>query len=191
MKIFYKITFVFFYLIISLQVKAEEVGQKGLPQLDLTTWPTQIFWLIISFTSFFIIIRFLITPKIKNVIDNRSLQIESDIEQSKKINAKIINIREEYDKSILEAKEKALQQTKDAINFANVEIEKKELEISKKIENKFKNHEKQLLNEKLKIKQNLEKLVIDTTISTVSKITDINLKKDELSNHVNKRVKSL
>ena len=53
------------------------------------------------------------------------------------------------------------------------------------------NHEKQLLNEKLKIKQNLEKLVIDTTISTVSKITDINLKKDELSNHVNKRVKSL
>ena len=162
-----------------------------MPQLDLTTWPTQIFWLIISFTSFFIIIRFLITPKIKNVIDNRSLQIESDIEQSKKINAKIINIREEYDKSILEAKEKLLQQTKEAINFANVEIEKKELEISKKIENKFKNHEKQLLNEKLKIKQNLEKLVIDTTISTVSKITDINLKKDELSNHVNKRVKSL
>ena len=162
-----------------------------MPQLDLTTWPTQIFWLIISFTSFFIIIRFLITPKIKNVIDNRNLQIESDIEQSKKINAKIINIREEYDKSILEAKEKALQQTKEAINFANVEIEKKELEISKKIENKFKNHEKQLLNEKLKIKQNLEKLVIDTTISTVSKITDINLKKDELSNHVNKRVKSL
>ena len=190
MKIFYKITFVFFYLIISLQVKAEEVGQKGLPQLDLTTWPTQIFWLIISFTSFFIIIRFLITPKIKNVIDNRSLQIESDIEQSKKINAKIINIREEYDKSILEAKEKALQQTKEAINFANVEIEKRARNF-KKIENKFKNHEKQLLNEKLKIKQNLEKLVIDTTISTVSKITDINLKKDELSNHVNKRVKSL
>ena len=91
----------------------------------------------------------------------------------------------------MEAKEKALQQTKEAIDFANVEIEKKELEISKKIENKFKNHEKQLLNEKIKIKQNLEKLVIDTTISTVSKITDINLNKDELSNHVNKRVKSL
>ena len=55
----------------------------GLPQLDISTWPSQLFWLMVTFLIGYVIISRLVTPSISSVLENRSNKISSDIETAK------------------------------------------------------------------------------------------------------------
>ncbi|MGI9460983.1 MAG: hypothetical protein ACR2NY_00190 [Alphaproteobacteria bacterium] len=53
---------------------------KGLPQFEATTFPSQLFWLIISFGIFFFLISKFFAPKINQRLDLRSRVIKNNID---------------------------------------------------------------------------------------------------------------
>lgn len=56
-------------------------GDKaGLPQLDLTTFASQIFWLAVSFAVLYFIIARIAAPKIGGVIEERAARIKGDLD---------------------------------------------------------------------------------------------------------------
>ncbi len=57
---------------------AAEAG--GLPQLDFTTWPSQIFWLIVSFTALYFLLNRVALPKIAETLQARQDQIAADLD---------------------------------------------------------------------------------------------------------------
>ncbi len=185
------IQLLYLYLIFrSNNLFAASSENKGLPQLDLSTWPTQIFWLIISFASFYCIIRFFITPKIKNVINNRDQRISSDVDRAKEANKETQNIQLKYEEALREAKTQASQKAKEAIDIAKLEIEKSESEISTKIDQKIKISEDNLSDEKDKIMNNLDGIITETTISTIKKVANLDFSKNEAKKIINKIINS-
>ena len=46
-------------------------SEKGLPQLDLETYPSLIFWSIISLLIGYILMAFIVTPSIQSIINIR------------------------------------------------------------------------------------------------------------------------
>src|SRR6056300_1233286 len=59
----------------------------GLPQLDITTWPNQLFWLVVTFGIGYIIMSRMITPRIGNVIEQRGRTIQDDLNRAKEAEA--------------------------------------------------------------------------------------------------------
>ena len=56
---------------------------KGLPQLDFTTYPSLIFWSILSLLCLYLVMFFVITPKISNVINDREQHLQNDLIKAK------------------------------------------------------------------------------------------------------------
>ena len=59
-----------------------------LPQLDFTTFPSQLFWLFVSFFALYCIIRFVFFPNISSIFRKRSLIEEGNLAKSSKIDKK-------------------------------------------------------------------------------------------------------
>lgn len=59
---------------------AGAAAQGGLPQLDVTTFPTQLFWLAVSFTLLYVLLSRVTLPRVRRLVKNREERIAGDIE---------------------------------------------------------------------------------------------------------------
>ena len=77
---------------------AAEASSAGMPQLDFSTFANQAFWLIVTVACLFMMVRFLIIPRMDNILANRRKVIEEDLIGAEKFK----EAAEELSKSITE-----------------------------------------------------------------------------------------
>ncbi|KJV55727.1 ATP synthase B/B' CF family protein [Orientia chuto str. Dubai] len=110
-----------------------------MPQLDYIFFPTQLFWLAITFTFLLLIINFIIVPLAENIFTRRNNYISSYIEKAKKINLQVQQINEEIDKithlSELEAEEIIRQAKKSSEEICNQKWNHHSKQLDQKIAN--------------------------------------------------------
>lgn len=100
-----------------------------MPQLDPSSFVSQIFWLTITFLSLVFVMSVFIVPRIASIIDERHQKINSDIQKAEKINQKAANILKRYETAIENAKaeiDKKISQEKEQIEAA-AELKKAEI----------------------------------------------------------------
>ena len=62
------------------------ISKAGLPQLDLNTYPSLIFWSIISLIIGYFLMAFIVTPRIKSILNLRETNIQNDLIKAKASN---------------------------------------------------------------------------------------------------------
>ncbi len=60
----------------------EHAGSGGLPQFDPTYYPSQLFWLFLTFITLYIIFSARILPDIGGIIERRDKQVQGDIDKA-------------------------------------------------------------------------------------------------------------
>ena len=88
-----------------------------MPQLEITTYPSQIFWLVVSFLVLYLIMSRVIIPKISSVIKSRESEIKNDIhisEQMYKENDTSQTINDDDAKESSSKKSESSQEATDA-----------------------------------------------------------------------------
>ena len=91
----------------SLFAAAEE--KPGMPQLDMTTYGTQLFWLVVPFVVLLILLWSFALPRIGRVLEQRQRQITDDLEQAEKLKQEAEDAIKAYETSLSEARSKAHQ----------------------------------------------------------------------------------
>ena len=86
-----------------------EAHQAGLPQLDPTWFPSQIFWMSITFVFLYAMFSQAILPAIATTLESRREQIESDLDAARSLKEEAEQIMQEYDTAIAQARQKALE----------------------------------------------------------------------------------
>ena len=173
-----------FFLVLLLFINSYFAAQAdeskaGLPQLDFNTYPSLIFWSVVSLIIGYLLIKYLVTPNIRSILNNRETNIQKDLvkaktssQETEKIKENIINSQKELKSRSQLIVNKALSETKQA-------IEKKEKDINQKLNEKVVKAEKQILDtQKLVIKEvinNAEEL----TAKVVQNLTDLKYDKVE------------
>jgi len=160
--------FIFTFLVVSSSALGEE-SKGGLPQLDLNTYPSLIFWSVISLIIGYFLMRYLVTPNIKSILNAIETTIQNDLvkaksssQEAQKINQSILQDQEEI-------KLKSQSIINDALVKAREMIEKDEKDISKKLDQKVSKSEDKILN--------TQKTVIDEVIVSAEEITTSVVKK--------------
>ena len=82
-------------------------AEGGMPQLNTEFWASQIFWLILIFSSLYIIIWKIFLPKITDSIENRKLRVTNDLNESQKLKENAEKKLGEYNKIIEDTKKDA------------------------------------------------------------------------------------
>ena len=94
-------------------VASSSSGPK-LPQLDLATYSSQVFWLIISFVVLYFLVAKIAMPRIAEVLEERQERIEDDLDKAETLKKEAYQVRIEYEKALSAAREKAQEATRHA-----------------------------------------------------------------------------
>ncbi len=116
----------------------------GMPQLDITTFPNQIFWLAVSLVVIFFILTRVVMPRIEAVLAERQDTITNDLTLAEELKQKAVEAEKAYEQALAEARAEASrivgetrakidQELKEAIAHADAEIAAKAAESEREI----------------------------------------------------------
>ncbi len=74
-----------------------------IPHMDVSTYPSQIFWLMVSFALLYFLMYKKVLPQIQYTIERRQNTIESNLEKAAKLRDKAEDLKISYDKSLRQA----------------------------------------------------------------------------------------
>ena len=75
-----------------------------MPQLDFATFPTQIFWLCITFLLLYLVMWKVVIPRISGVLEERQSRVENDLERAEQLQLEATSVLAAYEESISNGK---------------------------------------------------------------------------------------
>lgn len=143
-----------------------------LPQLDISNFLSQTFWLVISFSLLYILISKVVIPSIQNILDKRSKDLYSILEKAEKNN-------EEAKKLANEAFDIEKSNRIELLNYQNSFIDKLKKENSTKFDqialelSKEYQITKAQYEQKLKeLSQDIPEILEELSLIVINKISD-------------------
>ena len=138
-----------------------------MPQLNPEFWVSQIFWLILTFGTLFIILSKFILPKISNNLELRKSQILENVEMAEKQKKESEDKIKEYEDLIAESKNKAKNFFNEARKKILFDIDKKREQLEQEINNEIVNVEKEIIDLKKNAPEKINKISIETSSNLI------------------------
>ena len=161
-----------------------------MPQLEITTYPSQIFWLVVSFIILYLIMSRVIIPKISSVIKSRDSEIKNNIHISEQMykDTEIINNEYEITKKKIESEARSI------INHlketTNKKITTKTDLLKKRLEQKLEKNEQEIIKQKKKTIKEINKISLNISEEILKKLLNKKkIKRNTLKSLINKILK--
>ena len=145
-------------------------AEAGMPQLDPEYWLAQIFWLILIFTTLYLVIWKLFLPRITNNIENRRLRIINDLDDAQKLKESSEKKLKEYDKIINNSKNEAKKILQDGYKNLESELNKKKQIFDEELNKELETLDKEIIDLKKSSIANINKISIEI-VSEIVKLT--------------------
>jgi F-type H+-transporting ATPase subunit b len=107
--------------------KAEHGG--GLPQLDVLTYPSQIFWLILSFAALYYLMTRKALPRLSEILEARQERIASDLDRAARLRAEAESALERHQQVVAAAQAKAAAEMKEVEDRLTAEAARRQAEL--------------------------------------------------------------
>ena len=172
-------------------VAQADESKAGLPQLDFNTYPSLVFWSVVSLIIGYILMKYLVTPNIKSILNNRETNIQNDLVKAKTSSQETEKIKENIINSQTELRSRSQLIVNQALSESKQNIEKKEKDMNLKLNEKVVKAEKQIMEtQKLVVKEiisNAEEL----TAKVIQNLTDLKYDKVEGKKAINTASKNI
>ena len=112
---------------------ADEHGSAGMPQFDVTRFPSQIFWLVVSFAVLYFLMAKLVLPRIGGIVESRDAKIQADLDAAQKANDAARAAAQEQEKALSTARGQASQLVREAAEAAAAQTSAKMHEIADRL----------------------------------------------------------
>lgn len=99
---------------------AHEAGSAGMPQLDFSTFPNQIFWLVVTLVVIYLILSRIALPRIGGVLAERKGTITNDLAAAEELKQKAVDAERAYNDALAKARADAAK----IVAEARAEIQK-------------------------------------------------------------------
>ena len=175
----YLLNIIFLNFFIIKEVLAAESG--GMPQLDPEFWISQIFWLILTFGTLYIVLSKLILPKISSNLELRKSQIQENIEAAEKQRVESESKLKEYDDIVLKSKIKAKNIFKESREKAIKDINLKKETLDKQIDEEIKKAESEIEILKKSAPEKINKIAVEISSELIKKIIGAELNNSSVS----------
>ena len=176
--------FVLLFVNTSFVAQADE-AKGGLPQLDFNTYPSLVFWSVVSLIIGYVMMKYLVTPNIKSILNNRETNIQNDLVKAKTSSQETEKIKENIINSQKELKSRSQLIVNQALSETKQAIEKKETDINQKLNEKVVKAEQQIMEtQKLVIKEVIDNAE-ELTAKVIQNLTDLKYNKVEGKKAIN------
>lgn len=99
---------------------AAEASGAGMPQLDFSTFPNQIFWLLVTLVVIYFVLSRVALPRIGSVLAERKGTITNDLAAAEELKQKAVGAEKAYNDALVSARAEASK----IVAAAKAEIQK-------------------------------------------------------------------
>ena len=160
---------------------AQSAESGGMPQLNPEFWVSQIFWLLLTFGILYIVLSKFILPKISSNLEARKSQILENIEMAEKQREQSEIKIKEFEKIILDSKNKAKNYFNDARKKVLEDINKKREVLENEISEEIKAAEKEITNLKNNAPEKINKIAIETSADLIKQLIGMEVNNSSIS----------
>ena len=156
-------------------------SEAGMPQLNTEFWASQIFWLVLIFSTLYLIIWKIFLPKITYSIENRKFRIVNNLDEAQKLKENAEKKLREYDEIIKKSKNEAKKIIEDSKKKLDRDIENKKQKFNIEIEEELKSVEKEIKDLKKSSQSNISNIAVQTSTEVIKQIIDTEVNKSNVS----------
>jgi F-type H+-transporting ATPase subunit b len=160
-------------------------SEAGMPQLDPEFWTAQIFWLILIFSSLYLIIWKIFLPRITYSIESRKSRIVNDLDEAQKLKDKAEKKLEQYNEIIESSKKDAKKIIEDSKKKLSRDIEEKKNKFNEEIEKELIETENEIKELKKTSILNISNIASETTAEIIKHVINTEVNKSNVSAVVN------
>jgi F-type H+-transporting ATPase subunit b len=153
---------------------AAGASEPGLPQLDIATWPSQLFWLVVVFGAGYLVMAKIVTPRIGAVLEERRQTVNGDLDKARNASADAAKIRATYESDLENARSEAAEYAKQAVAEAAKKADDADAKIAQKLANKVAKAEAKLAEAKTSAMANLNDVAAEAAMAAVASLAGIN-----------------
>ena len=152
-------------------------AEVGMPQLNPEFWASQIFWLILIFSSLYIIMWKIFLPKISDSIENRKSRVIGDLNETQKLKENAEKKLREYNKIIEDTKKEAKKIIEDNKKKLENDIKSKKQKFNEEIEKELKYVEKEIKSLKKSSISSINKIAAEVSSEVIKQLvgTSVNM----------------
>lgn len=157
-----------------------------MPQLDFSIFPSQFFWLAISFfLMLFIFSRFII-PKTGEMINLRKAKIDEYLEKAAALKIKVEKTLEKYNQALKKATDEANASIQSTRQEMDAMIERRQAELTADLKKQIEDGEAKINTAREKALRQLEPVAADLAQEVLKKLGFTNIKNSDVTKVLNR-----
>ena len=174
--------FCFFLFVPFVLITNQAFGAEvGMPQLNPEFWTAQIFWLIVIFSSLYLIIWKIFLPRITYSIEDRKSRVVNDLDEAQKLKENAEKKLKEYNEIIEKSKKEAKKIIDDSNKKLDRDIKNKKQQFNDEIEKELMAAEKEIKDLKKSSISNINNIAAETSAEIIKQIINIEVNKSSVS----------
>ena len=104
-----------------------------MPQLDPSTFGSQLFWLLVCFGALYLVLSFIVIPRISNTLAARAETLEGDLAEAEKLRGQAETALKAYEDALAEARSRALALAQEMRAEVQAETDRHKAELDSKL----------------------------------------------------------
>jgi F-type H+-transporting ATPase subunit b len=145
-----------------------------MPQFDLATFPSQIFWLVLSFVVLYLLMSRVALPRIGNVLSEREERIEDNLSAAEELRNTAKADAEAYDKALATARDEARGAIQQAANAVSQDAAAKQEALQQRLAQQIKTSEAEIERAKAGARASIREAAVGVAQAAVQRLIGVN-----------------
>lgn len=150
-----------------------EHGKGGLPQMNAETFPSQIFWLVVTFAFLYFVMSRVAAPRIATVIEERRDRVADDLDRAAEFKAQAEAAIKAYEKAVADARAKARAVSDETRRKAKAEADRRRADMDAKLAEELSAAEARITARKTAVLSGMKALAAEAATAAVQRLTTI------------------
>lgn len=157
-----------------------------MPQLDISTFPSQIFWLIICFGILCLLMATLVTPRIATSLSTRHSTLDENNEAAETLLIEAQRLHQQTAATLTTERAHAMQQIQNVLkNIQDYKLQKFR-EFDHQLAQNCKSLEKDLHQQAASLLANADDLIVQVTSAMINQVTPLSINENNLKTALQK-----
>jgi F-type H+-transporting ATPase subunit b len=148
-----------------------EGGHGVFPPLDVKSFPSQLFWLVIFFGALYLLMSRLVLPKLAAILGARKSQIDGDLARATALKDETEAAIKHYEKALFDARAKATDIGRETRAAVSSEIDGEQTTLDAALAKKIKEAEMRVAKAKAKALDSVGTIARDSASDIVASLT--------------------
>ncbi len=144
--------------------------ESKLPQLDTTSFPSQLFWLTVTFVALYLLMARSVLPRIHEVLEKRQHRLTQDLTRAEDLSTEAAEAKASYEQLQEDAKTKAQKLIAEAQHAINEMRDSKFAELDKELADKMTKAQKAIAKKQDDVTAKLEPVANELAADIAARI---------------------